>query len=456
MLRNEAGVHAGVDEVRLAQQCAQEADVGGHAGHGELVERALRTGYRLLEGGTTAGHLHQQRVEVRGNLRTDGRCTVETHARTARRTVLGQRTGIRTETVGRILSSDTALQGRAGDVDVLLLEAQLLEGESRGNLHLGLHDVHARDLLGHGVLDLHARVHLDEDVVTLLIHEELNRAGALVIDVLAELHGVRTDAVTQLRVQRRGRGDLHDLLVAALHGAVTLIQVHNVALRVRQNLHLNVLRANHRSLKVDVAVTEGGLRLAGCLCAFGLDFRLVLDETHAAAATAGNCLYEDGELKVLGVFRQLVDVRRGLRVLQSRQTRLLGRGDCGSLVAGQVQGLGGGADELNAVFAAGAGQIRTLREEAIAWVNGIRTGLLDGANNLIDIEIGLDRLALGTNAHCLISERAVEGVAVFLGVNGDRLGTNLEGRAESTHGNFAAVCHQDLGEGFVGGIRHWE
>ena len=186
-------------------------------------------------------------------------------------------------------------------MDVLLLEPQLLQGESRRNLHLRLHNVHTRDLLGHGVLHLHARVHLDKDVVALLIHEELNRAGTFIVDVLTELHGIRTDAITQLRIQRRRRSNLHNLLVATLYGAVTLIEMHDVALRVTQNLHLDVLRADDGGLKVNVTVTEGSLRFTGSLCTLSLKLCLILNEAHTAAAATSNCLDEDGIVKFLRV-----------------------------------------------------------------------------------------------------------------------------------------------------------
>ena len=82
------------------------------------------------------------------------------------------------------------------------------------------------------VLDLDARVHLDEHVL----------ADALARGVEQELDGARVDVADRLRegdriaVQRarivgevRRRRDLDDLLVAALHRAVALEQVHRLA-----------------------------------------------------------------------------------------------------------------------------------------------------------------------------------------------------------------------------------
>ena len=197
---DESGVHAGLSEVRFAQQGAQEADIGGHAGDGELVERTLGALHGLLESDSTAGHLHQQRVEVGRNLSTHGRCTVQAHAGAARRTIRGQRAGIGTEAVIRVLGGDATLQGRTGDGNLVLGEVNIFQRCAGRDIHLGLDDVYAGDFLGHGVLHLHTRVHLDKDVVAALIHEEFHGTRALIVDVLAELHRILADAVTQLWV----------------------------------------------------------------------------------------------------------------------------------------------------------------------------------------------------------------------------------------------------------------
>src|SRR6202030_90797 len=95
---------------------------------------------------------------------------------------------------------------------------------ARGDAKLRLHQVDVGDLLGHGVLDLDARVHLDEDVVARRVDQELDRARVDVADLAREPYRVGADPRAQLRVEA-GRGrDLDDLLVAPLHRAVALGQ----------------------------------------------------------------------------------------------------------------------------------------------------------------------------------------------------------------------------------------
>lgn len=62
--------------------------------------------------------------------------------------------------MGWVLGGDTALEGETTRGDVILCEAELLEGRTSGDLDLGSHNIDARDLLSDGMLDLaeHGRV----------------------------------------------------------------------------------------------------------------------------------------------------------------------------------------------------------------------------------------------------------------------------------------------------------
>ena len=77
----------------------------------------------------------------------------------------------------------------------LCRNAQLLAG---GDADLLLHEVDAGDHLGHRVLDLDARVHLDEVELAVLV-QELERAGAAVADLAAGVGAALADPVAQLR-----------------------------------------------------------------------------------------------------------------------------------------------------------------------------------------------------------------------------------------------------------------
>ena len=98
-------------------------------------------------------------------------------------------------------------------------------------MDLLLDDVHAGDLLGHGVLDLQARVHLHEIELAVLVEQKFDRAGVLI----AGRPGRRAPPARTLRARGSvscGEGrDLDQFLVAALNGTVTLEQMDHLPCR---------------------------------------------------------------------------------------------------------------------------------------------------------------------------------------------------------------------------------
>ena len=139
--------------------------------------------------------------------------------------------------------------------DVLLLERERGAG---GDADLLEHEVDTGNRLGHRMLHLQPRVHLDEIELAVLV-EELHRAGAAVLDLA---HGRRhrlADFLACGVVERRRGGLLEDLLMAPLQGAVALAEMDRIALTVAENLDLDVARLGEIFLHVDLVVAEGGL-----------------------------------------------------------------------------------------------------------------------------------------------------------------------------------------------------
>ena len=157
-----------------------------------------------------------------------------------------------------MLGVDAAFDRVAAKLDVALLERQLL---ARGDADLRLHDVDAGDHLGHRMLDLHPRVHLDE-VELVLLEQELERAGAAIADLAAGLGAALADARLRSRIDQRCRRFFDDLLMAPLHRAVAVAQVHRVLVLVGQHLDLDVARILQKFLQVDGGIAERGLRFA--------------------------------------------------------------------------------------------------------------------------------------------------------------------------------------------------
>ena len=119
------------------------------------------------------------------------------------------------------------------------------------------------------MLDLDARVHLEEVEVLLLIDEELDRAGVGVAGRLDQPHGGVAQSLAHGLLSSTGRGRFFDqLLVAPLHRAIALPQVHGVAVIVGEDLHFDVPAELDVLLDVDRGILERvlglGLRLLEC------------------------------------------------------------------------------------------------------------------------------------------------------------------------------------------------
>ena len=88
--------------------------------------------------------------------------------------------------------------------DVVLREAQRLAG---GDAQLLAHEVEAGDQLRDRVLDLQARVDLDEVEVAVAVEQELDRAGVLVAGLARDRDGRRAQALRAAPASTAGEGD---------------------------------------------------------------------------------------------------------------------------------------------------------------------------------------------------------------------------------------------------------
>ena len=178
---------------------------------------------------------------------------------------------------------------------VVLRQRERLAGRDP---QLRRHEVDAGDRLGHGVLDLQARVDLEE-VEVLAVEHELDRAGVDVARGLGDAQRGLPHARPQLGPDRRRRRLLQQLLVAALQRALALAEVHAAAVRVAQHLHLDVPRRADVALEVHRRVAERRLRGLRRRRQRRLERLVVLHDLHADAAAARRRL-DDQRVAELG------------------------------------------------------------------------------------------------------------------------------------------------------------
>ena len=135
---------------------------------------------------------------------------------------------------------------------------------ARGDADLPLDEVEAGDQFGDRVLDLQAGVHLHEEELVGRVggDDELDGAGAGVVDAARGVARGGADAGAGLGIQQRRRRLLDDLLVAALQAALTLAEVDHAAVRIGENLHLDVPGTLDEPLEEQRVVAERRGRLA--------------------------------------------------------------------------------------------------------------------------------------------------------------------------------------------------
>ena len=152
----------------------------------------------------------------------------------------------------RVFRVDAAFDGVTFDRNVALLDRHAF---ARRNANLDLHDIDAGNHLSHRMLDLEARIHLDEIKLILLV-EELERAGAFITDLAARFGATFADADAAACRQVRRGCFFDNLLMAALHRAIAIANVNRISKFIREHLNFNVARILEKLLHVNRRVAE--------------------------------------------------------------------------------------------------------------------------------------------------------------------------------------------------------
>ena len=170
---------------------------------------------------------------------------------------MGERADRGQEPPLRIFRVDSRLEGMSVDRKLVLPLRKWLSG---GDAQLPFDEIEAGDHLGHRMLDLEAGVHLHE-VERPVARErvggdELDGSRADIADCARGGNRRLAHRAAMLRLHPRRRRFLEHLLVTALHRAVALEQIHDIALRVREHLDLDVTRRRQVSFDQHARIGE--------------------------------------------------------------------------------------------------------------------------------------------------------------------------------------------------------
>ncbi len=410
----------------------------------ELGQRAQHAGDGALPVDVVDDQLRDHRVVEAAHLvpRLDPRIDPDPGAR--RLAIRGDPAGRGQESLRDVLRVDPALDRVPAEHHVVLADRQRL---ARGDEHLLPHEVEPRDRLRDGVLDLDPRVHLHEEVVALARQQPLDRARRPVSGGPRRVDGDLADPGAERVVDGGRRRLLDELLVAALDRAVALAQVDHVAVRVGEDLDLDVARVLDVSLHVHGRVREVLLPLAGGCVERALGVGRPADDLHALAAAAGRRL-DDQRVADLGSQRD--DLRGGGdRVDRTRDDRHAGgahRRTGSRLRPHQLDRRRGWADPGQPGVLDESRERRVLGQEPVSGMD--RLG--PRAQRRLDEHVGPE-VALGSRAGAdevrLVGRAHVRAPPVGLRVDGNATDPELAQRPEDPDRDLAPVGDQHLREG---------
>ena len=230
----------------------------------KFVQRASHPGHGLGSIGSMHDQLAHERVVVRGD-GVAGLCLrVPTNPWSAGNAERGDLAGRGAEVVVGVFGVDPTLEGVPVGDDVRLLERQRL---TRGDADLLFHKIDAGHHFRDRVLDLNARVDLDEVEPVVGVDEEFTGSRVDVSNRGGQPHGGLAELCADFERQCGGGGFLDQLLVTALKRAIAVPKMDDVAVVVGEDLDLDVTGTVDEFFEVNAGILERGLGLV----AGGLD-----------------------------------------------------------------------------------------------------------------------------------------------------------------------------------------
>ena len=306
------------------------------------------------------------------------------------------------------------------------------------------------------MLDLEARVHLDEEELVRAVgrDEELHSPRAAVVHARGCRAGRSPQAGARGGIDHRRRGFFDDLLVAALKGALPLAEVDDGAVRIGHDLHLDVPRPLDEPLEQQRVVAErrrgdtarGGER-------FG-QFGRGANDLHALPPAARRRLDQQRKARLSG---RRGDLRLGeARRAEPRNDRHPVRGDVllrADLVAHHLERAPTRADEHDPDIGARGGELRVLGQEPVARVDRLGAGILRRGEDRSPVEVGL-RGRGGADAVGRVGLPHVRSVGIRIAVDGDRADAESPQRADDAPRDLAAVGDEHGVEKRLGHLGH--
>ena len=360
-----------------------------------------------------------------------------------RRAIAREPADRRKEIAVGVLGVDAALDRPALDFDVVLAEGERLAGR---NFDHFLDEIDRGDHLGHGMLDLQARVHFEKVEIALAVDDEFDRTGGVVTDGFRERDRLFTHMPARRLIEKRRWRFLNDFLIAPLNRAFALIQVNASAVPIAEDLDFDMAGCGDEFFDEDAIVTEAG----GC---FG--FRafeafprtvIVMSNAHAFATAAGGCLDHHGIADFAGDPGRFIGIGDQAHIARNGGHAGFGCDFFGrDLVAHRLDCRNRRADEGDTCRVERLSKIGVLGQEAVAGMHGFGAARSDRLHDLVDDDVGFcSRRRADMDG--LIGHAHVNRIDIGIGIDGDRTDAHLLCRFDHPAGDLTAISDQDFFE----------
>ena len=184
---------------------------------------------------------------------------------------------------------------------------------------------------------------------------------------------------------------------------------------IAKHLHFDMARVAHQFLHVDFVVAKRRERFTPGCGERRLEILLAFQHPHAAPTAAPACLEHqriaNSGCKTLALAQLARQRVRGRHHRHTGRDRRVARRH---LVAEHAHDLRRRADPTYARVDHGLREIGILREETVAWMNRVDVRLSRDAQNVVDIEVGGERLFALTDEIALVGLEAMKRETVFL------------------------------------------
>jgi hypothetical protein len=432
-------------ERRIEDDVLQKWNVRLHAANTELAQGAVHALECDVEVRAVGSDLDQEGIVERGDdCAVVAHAAVETNAETTRGTVGQNLAVVGREFVFGVFGRDAALDGATLARNLALLRQVNLrpvQCVALRDQNLRADEVETGDDFSDGMLDLDARVDLDEiPVVGVEVVKEFDGAGVVVFDFAGHVDGGFAQFAADAFVEPDGGRDLDNFLVAALHGAIALVQMQDVPMAVPEDLDFDVFGARDVFFQEHRWIAESATRFAlGFVEEVG-EISGFMHDAHAATAAAEGSFDDERKSNFVCDLQSLSAI--GHRLFCSRQRRDVypfRQRTGGSFVAHQFEKVGARPNKFNSGRATRPGEFGIFSEEAVARMDHVDVVFLGQGNDAWDIKVRADRALALADEIGFVSFEAMDAESIFLRVNGDGAQAQFGGGAENADRNLTAI-----------------